>query len=84
MSINTITSLSIQNEATFNSYIPGSHIDKVKVLSDAIDEANDLTRPLKKQKDGIKSKACFAYGNSLERKRLKEETDYWSHCKDIN
>jgi len=36
--------LTITKEDSFNNYIPSSHIDKVKALSDARDLTNDLTR----------------------------------------
>lgn len=51
MSINTIT-----REDTFNDFIPGSHIDKVKALSDAKNDTDHLTFAKAKRDNGRNGK----------------------------
>ena len=59
--------------STFNRHIPSGHINKLKASSDAKNDTEELTFADDKNVNRIKSKACFAYSDSLERKRLNDE-----------
>ena len=63
--------------STFNRHIPNGHIDHLKSVSDAKNDTDELTFPPSK-KGVIKSKACIAYGDALERKMLRDElSEVW-------